>query len=138
MRSVRKNGDEGGASAVEFALIMIPFVVLVFGMIQYGYYFYVSQTTGGAASTVARRLQVGDCWTSNNALTLAQQQAPNITALTKSPANLTGAIPGTTQIVVSVTADADLLGFVPMPSGGQVTRTVKTQLEDTTEGAPCP
>ena len=43
--------DEGGAAAVEFALIMIPFFVLIFGLVEYGYYFYVAQNTSGAAST---------------------------------------------------------------------------------------
>lgn len=130
--------DEQGATAVEFALIMIPFVVLIFGMIQYGWYFYVSQTTGGAASTVARRLQVGDCWTGTSALTLAKQQAAMVTAVTVTPNTLAGATAGTTQITVEVTADGRLVNFLPMPNGGQVTRTVKSQLEDLTAGAPCP
>lgn len=138
VRLMGRNRDQEGATAVEFALVMIPFIVLIFGMIQYGWYFYVSQTTGGAASTVARRLQVGDCWAGTNAFDLAKQQASMVTAVTKTPANLTGATPGTTQIVVTVTADGNLLGFLPMPSDGQITRTVKTQLEDTTQGASCP
>ena len=41
----RRRRNEHGASAVEFALIMIPFFVLIFGLIEYGWYFYVAQNT---------------------------------------------------------------------------------------------
>lgn len=139
MRTVRqeKNGEDG-ATAVEFALIMIPFIILTFGMVQYGWYFYVAQTAGGAASTVARRLQVGDCWTGTQAFDLAKNQSNFVTEVTKTPDNLTAATPGTTQITVTVKADGRILGLIPMPNDGQVSRTVKAQLEDTTAGAACP
>lgn len=117
---------------------MIPFLVLTLGMIQYGWYFYVSQTTGGAANSVARRLQVGDCWTSNEAFNYAQQQSSWVTAVNKTPSDLTGAVVGTTQITVEVVSDGRIIGLIPMPDGGIVTRTVKAQLEDLTPGAACP
>ncbi len=129
---------DGGTSAVEFALILIPFTVLVLGMIQYGWYFYVSQSTAGAAAHVTRRLEVGDCWTGDAALRLARTQSAQVSTLSKAPADLTAAVPGETQIQVTVTADADILNFLPMPNGGQVTETVHAQLEDTREDAPCP
>lgn len=138
MRWQSGRGGDRGTSAVEFALILIPFTVLVLGMIQYGWYFYVSQSTAGAASHVTRRLEVGDCWTGDSALRLAKSQASQVSTLTKTPADLTSATPGVTQIRVTVTAQADILNFLPMPNGGQVTETVQAQLEDTTEGAPCP
>ena len=130
--------NQRGTSAVEFALILIPFTVLVLGMIQYGWYFYVSQSTAGAASHVTRRLEVGDCWTGDAALRLARSQTSQVSTLTKTPSDLTGATPGVTQIRVTVTAEADILNFLPMPNGGQVSETVQAQLEDTTAGAPCP
>ena len=134
----RRPHDQRGASAVEFALVLIPLTALLLGIIQYGWYLYVTQTTAGAASHVTRRLEVGDCWTGDAALRLAQSQASHVSALTKSPSDLTGAQPGETQVRVTVTADADILNFLPLPNGGVVTETVQAQLEDTTEGAPCP
>ena len=134
MRTIRRR-DDRGASAVEFALISIPFIFLVFGMIQYGWYFYVSQSTGGAASDVVRRLQVGDCWSGNDALGLAQNQAPMVTALTKTPSTLptdTG-----TEITVSLVADGRILGLVPMPNNGDVTKTVHALLENTESSGSC-
>ena len=40
--------DENGAIAVEFALILIPLVVLVFGIIEFGRFFSVYQVYQGA------------------------------------------------------------------------------------------
>ena len=126
---------EDGASAVEFALIAVPFILLVFGMIQYGWYFYVSQTTGGAASNVVRRLQVGDCWSGTEAQDLAQEQAPMVTHVDIDPSTLptdTG-----TEITVTLTADGRILGLIPMPNDGDVTKTVHARLEDTESSGSC-
>ena len=132
---MRRNRGDNGASAVEFALISVPFILLVFGMIQYGWYFYVSQTTGGAASNVVRRLQVGDCWTGTEALDLAQNQAPMVSSLTKSP-NTKPTDTGT-EITITLTADGRILGLIPMPNNGDVTKTVHALLEDTESSGSC-
>jgi len=133
--------DQRGAAAVEFALICIPFIFLIFGLIQYGWYFYVASSTSGAASNVARRLEVGDCWDAGEADQFARNESPYIVeapdGVVSDPATLTGAVPGETQISVTVTADANIIGFVPVPNDGMVTRIVKVRLEDVDEGAPC-
>jgi Flp pilus assembly protein TadG len=129
---------ERGAATVEFALVSIPMFVLILGLMQYGWYFYVAQNTSSAAANVARRLEVGDCWTGSDALNLAKNQAPQVTAVDKSPTSLSGATVGTTQITVTVTADAGILEFLPMPDSGIVTREVQAQLEDDASDASCP
>jgi Flp pilus assembly protein TadG len=108
---------------------MIPFFILVAGLIQYGWYFYVASNTSGAVSTVARKLQVGDCWSGIAAYTYAHDQSSQITALTKSPSTGPPAV-GTT-FTVTATANGMIMGFLPMPKGGIVTRTVTAQMEDT-------
>jgi Flp pilus assembly protein TadG len=134
----RRRRDEGGAAAVEFALIAgVVLIPLLLGIIQYGWYFYISSTASHAANNVARRLEVGDCWTGTQAADLVAAQVPTSTTFSKSPTDLSGATVGTTQITVTVTANADILGFFPMPNGGDVIRTVDAQLEDDVEGAPC-
>lgn len=136
MRPVRR--PERGASAVEFALVVPILLLLVFGIIQYGWYFYVAETASGAASNVARRLAVGDCWTGDEAKVMAQAQSPKVTNLIKSPTSLSGATVGTTQVTVVVTADAMLaVPFVPVPDEGIITRTVKVRLEDKTASGAC-
>ncbi|HET7066143.1 MAG TPA: TadE/TadG family type IV pilus assembly protein [Nocardioides sp.] len=123
----RKRRDERGAAAVEFALVMIPLFVIVLGLIQYGWYFYVAQNSSSAVGTVARKLEVGDCWTGTAAQTFAQAQAPQISALSVSP----GAMPTIgTNFTVTVTANATIIGFLPEPNGGTVTKTVTARLED--------
>ena len=64
-----KRGGAQGAGTGPAGTILIP---LLLGVIQYGWYFYVAQTTGGAATHVTRRLSVGDCWGSGQALTFVK------------------------------------------------------------------
>lgn len=128
-RHSRRSRDDNGAATVEFALISIPLFFLLLGLIQYGWYFYVAETASGAASNVTRRLAVGDCWGSGEALALAQGQSPKTTAVTTSPSNLSSATEGG-QITVTVTADANIMEFFPLPDDGVVTRTVKAVLSD--------
>lgn len=62
----RRRDDESGATAVEFALVMIPLVVLVFGLVQYGLYFWAMQGGSDIARSAARTASVGnpaDCAT---------------------------------------------------------------------------
>jgi Flp pilus assembly protein TadG len=133
--------DQSGAAALEFGLIAgFIFIPLVLGIMQYGWYFYVAQTTGGAASHVARRLAVGDCWGSNEALTFVQNEVgsnPANTALVMEPTSNTDAEIGIDQVEVTVTSEANVLGFWPMPNDGTITRTVKTMIEDTTSSGAC-
>jgi hypothetical protein len=125
----RSRRGQRGAAAVEFALIMIAFFTFVIGLIQYGWYFYVAQNTSGAVSTVARKLQVGDCWAGTEAYNFAHGQSGQITALTKAPNQATPPTPGTT-ITITATADGSIISLLPMPSNGVVTRTVTAQMED--------
>ena len=58
-RPDRRRGDRG-AIAVEFALIMPIFILLVLGVIQYGMYFWAAQGASTAVREAARRAAVGD------------------------------------------------------------------------------
>jgi Flp pilus assembly protein TadG len=129
MTRFRRRRDECGASAVEFALIMIPFFVLIMGLIEYGWYFYVAQNTSGAASTVARKMEVGDCWGSGQAQTFTHNQSAQVTSVTNSLGATAPPTPGT-AFTVTVTADAKLMSFLPVPNDGTITRTVSAQVED--------
>ncbi|MFL6106220.1 MAG: TadE/TadG family type IV pilus assembly protein [Marmoricola sp.] len=51
--------SERGAAAVEFALVMLPVVVLLFGLIQYGMYFWAMQGGSDIARSAARLSSVG-------------------------------------------------------------------------------
>ena len=55
---VRSRRDDG-ASAVEFALVMVPLLTLFFGILQYGLYFWSMQGGADAARRAARTAAVG-------------------------------------------------------------------------------
>lgn len=136
----RKRRSESGAAALEFGLIAGAILMpLLLGVISYGWYFYVAQTTGGAATHVSRRLAVGDCWGTGQALAFVKSEvasSPAETTLSVTPTSNSAAVIGTTQLTVTVTADGDLIGLFPMPNGGTVTRTVSTMIEDTGSSTP--
>jgi Flp pilus assembly protein TadG len=56
-RSLRRT--ERGAAAVEFALVVVPLLVIVFGIVQYGFYFWAMQGGADIARDAARRAATG-------------------------------------------------------------------------------
>jgi Flp pilus assembly protein TadG len=60
MLPARARRPEAGAIAVEFALVMLPLIVLTFGLIQYGLYFWAMQGGSDIARSAARAAAVND------------------------------------------------------------------------------
>ena len=58
-RALRFAGDRRGAAAVEFALIALPFFMLLFGKLELGLLFMASTTIESAADTSGRRIRTG-------------------------------------------------------------------------------
>lgn len=144
---MRRRRDDSGASAVEFALVLPILLILVFGIIQYGWYFYAMQAGTSATSDVARRMSVGDCQTtaSRDAL-LAQRLGTaraNSTSITATPTYKSAAgAPATTPEVggtLALQVEFQTFDFnfplIPVPDNGKVTRTVTVRVEDTTASA---
>jgi Flp pilus assembly protein TadG len=153
--------DARGATAVEFALVMLPLIYLVFGIIQYGLYFYSTQTGTYAVQQGVRRLSVGDCTSTptlqamlsnklSNGATTASASALNpqvqwkYTDATGAAATANTVSPPTGLQVgdsVSLTLTYPALNmnfpFIPLPNGGQVTRTSSAMVEDTTSSGAC-
>lgn len=128
--------DQRGAVAVEFAIILPVLATLMLGMIQYGYYFFAAQSASSGAREAARRLSVGDCQDSGAAQSFARNQA-NLSSLTLvygeqgGTLAANGPLPAVGDILeVRVTANGKILGFLPMPDNGVVTRTVNARVED--------
>ena len=55
-RSKRKRARQRGAAAIEFALSLVLLIPLIFGILDYGYYFYVAVTTVEATRVAARQI----------------------------------------------------------------------------------
>ena len=53
-----RRSDEDGAAAVEFALIMVPLLLIVFGIISYGFLLSFRQSVSQAAAEGARAAAV--------------------------------------------------------------------------------
>ena len=137
----RMHPRDEGAAAVEFALVLTLFLTLVFGIIQYSYYFFQMQATTSAAREGARIAAVGvsDCATFTN------QVKAKVTSVAPASVGVTLAYPGgatyQSMAVVTVTVPATIFGFpfVPIPSGN-IVQVAKTQVEYTVPGqvSSCP
>src|SRR3954447_5442273 len=63
---MRRTRSDRGAAAVEFALVLVPLLVVLFGSIQYGLYFWAYQGGSDISRSAARLAAVGkpaDCAT---------------------------------------------------------------------------
>lgn len=127
---------EEGAAAVEFALVLVLFLTLVFGIIQYAFYFFQMQATTSAAREGARIAAVGvsDC------TAFRTQVRAKVTSVSPTSVGVTlGYDPGGAtyqgEAVVTVTVPATIFGFpfVPIPSGN-IVQVAKTQVEYTVAG----
>jgi Flp pilus assembly protein TadG len=146
MTRFRRRRDEDGAAAVEFALVLIPLLYLVFGLVQYGWYFYAMQSGSSAVGDAARRIAVGNCTTTSEvkgviydhlgAATTASSSSGITTTITYTKADGSGSVaaPGEIGGSVTVTATFPTLNmhfpFIPVPDDGNVTRTNVTRIED--------
>ena len=136
----RGSGRHGqrGAVAVEFALLLPLLLLLVFGTIQYGMYFWAMQGGSDVARTAARRAAVGDPATCAD---FQRAVRADIDSLTGSGATATVtrgyemAMPSAVQVgdIVTVTVrftSFDMqLPFLPFVHEGTITSTVKTRVD---------
>ncbi len=57
----------GGATAVEFAMVAIPFLTMLFSLIELGIVFLISMTLDDATMTAAREIRTGQVQTAGGA-----------------------------------------------------------------------
>jgi Flp pilus assembly protein TadG len=134
-RRRRPQGDERGASAVEFALILPVLLLLVFGIIQYGYYFFAAQNGSSVAREAVRKVAVGDCPDDTVLKSFVETRLSGLSyedlAVSRSytPANTIGS-----RVTVTVSFETlDMnIPFVPIPGEGKVVREVDARVEDLT------
>jgi Flp pilus assembly protein TadG len=127
VKRTNESGRDAGAAAVEFALVSVLLLTLLFGIIQYGYFFFQSTAAEHAAREGARQAAVGidDCgaW-----VDLVQRQggSADVTGATASAAASRGTI-----IDVTVTWRRQDFGFpfIPFLSGGDQTEVASTRAE---------
>lgn len=147
----RRGRGERGAAALEFAFVVPIFLILVFGVIQYGLYFFSMQSGTSAVGEATRRMTVGDCQTSASVRTLVYNRLGSATTAsaasgvtvtqtyTKADGTTSmsapGEIGGTVTLKVSYPSINLSFPLIPVPDGGTVTRSATARIEDVTESA---
>jgi hypothetical protein len=128
----RRSACHGGA-AVEFALILPLFLAVLFGIIDYGWYFYQRYALDAA---IHDGIRYGVTFASASAWTSAKTQATTDLSATGSPINpasltwlpilptspVSGTVPYEVLTFGAQLAFKPLVGFVPLPT------TVKCQM----------
>lgn len=136
-----RSREDDGSSAVEFALVMTPLLVIVFGIMQYGFYFWAMQGGADAGRQAARLAAVGNptsCSAFKDAVKASLADLSTSPATTtvkrtysKGPGNTASGVEIGDNVTVEVRfQSADLqLPFVPFIDGGWVADTAKARVD---------
>jgi Flp pilus assembly protein TadG len=138
--------EERGAAAVEFAIISVVFLTLVFGMIQYSLFFWSTQSAANAAREGARRGSVGQTCADLTANTLSyiklRDNTPTITRRYYAATDTTFSTPitatnGANVRIVIIYNSTDLhFPFVPFFNNGAVRDTAVSRVENYSSTTP--
>lgn len=124
-----------GAVTVEFVLILPILLLLIFGIIQYSYFFFQVQEGALAAREGARSSAVGevedigtfvDNWVSSASGAGVSGEA----CYDDLDANGTLSVGDNLRVTVTFQATSFGFAFVPFPQGGQVVQVADTRVED--------
>lgn len=131
MDAWRAKRSERGAVAVEFALIFPIMFVVIFGVIQYGIYFWGRSTVAASARESARQLAVGTEWTCSKDLAVARANSASSGAVaTMRYVNSSNTAEVGTTVEVTVTARSLAPNLLPLPNGGNVTEVATARVEN--------
>ena len=146
MRVLRRRRGERGATALEFGLVAPLLMMLVFGLIQYGYLFWALTTASANAREAARKLVVGQDWAT--CVVPKVEEHAGQPALSPIAATYRWTDSGGTTLArpvhrgdyVEVTVAFDTLDLgiplLPMPDGGRVTQSATRQVENVPDSPP--
>lgn len=134
----RKREVENGAAAVEFALVMLPVIVLLFGLVQYGFYFWAMQGGSDIARSAARLSSVGDPDTCSEFRTAVTAQINDLTGTgataviersydRQSPSEV--AVGDTVAVVVRFKSPDMHFPFIPFINDGLVTARAESRVD---------
>lgn len=134
----RKRDADSGAAAVEFALVMLPVIALLFGLIQYGFYFWAMQGGSDIARSAARLSSVGSPATCAEFQSVVAGQVDNLVGTgagatiqriytQQDPAEVR--VGDTVEVVVRFTSPDMNFPFIPFINDGLVTATAESRVD---------
>lgn len=133
MNAWRTKKSERGAMAIEFAFVFPIVFVVMFGILEYGVYFWGRSTAAASARESARQLAVGTEWTCSRDGALAKATtAVSGAAVTMRYDNATNSAVVGDFVEVTVTAQTLVPGFwfVPLPDSGAITEVATARVEN--------
>lgn len=145
MVRTRRTRRDRGAAAVEFALVMPILVLLVFGLIQYGLYFWAYQGGSDITRSAARLSAVSNPLTCEDFRAAIRSQIDDLNGrgtsatITRdySTADDDFVMEGDTVIVHVEFTSADLnMPFLPFVNDGIVSATAQARVDFVDDGQP--
>lgn len=123
-----------GSVVVEFALVVPLVLMILVGVVQYGYHYWAMQTAAASAREAARRLVVGTDPTCTVAEAQDRAGGPAVGSTLPSVVytfdNATNTAERGALVTVTVTIQSLDMGLVPLPSGGVVTQSATNRVEN--------
>lgn len=117
--------------AVEFALVFPMVFAVMFGIIQYGVYFWGRSTAAASARESARQLAVGTDWTCSHdqAVSKTNDAGRNV-VVTRAYLNAGNAPKIGDLVQVTVTANTLAPSLLPLPDSGAITEVATARVEN--------
>ena len=130
-RTLLRRRRDKGAVSVEFVFIVPILLVLIFGIIQFAYYFFQVQQGAFAAREAARQAAVGtrDC-TELISFVVERVGAPTPVYVTLTPNPSPPEIGGTINVLVEFQAADFGFPFIPYPNDAAVVEDADTRVEN--------
>ncbi|HSE10127.1 MAG TPA: TadE family protein [Nocardioidaceae bacterium] len=131
---------QSGAAALEFGLVFPVVLLVIFGIIQYGYHFWSLHTASATAREAARRLVVGTDWGCTQEIAAQHADSPAVGSTppvvtreyhTDGGAAQSAPVVGS-LVTVTVSFQSLHLGmpFLPVPDGAAITQSQSGRIEN--------
>jgi Flp pilus assembly protein TadG len=127
-RGLSRRG-EAGVSAVEFGLILPIFMVLILGIIDYGYMYFVHLSMTNAAREGVR-VGVTTCTPAATATTITNNYLSGVGVTATTNVTAPAGPDWPLQVNVSMTPFRPLIGFVPLPANLTATASMRWEFAD--------
>lgn len=125
--------EESGSTLVEFALV-VPIVVLVLlGILQYGYHYWALETGAASAREAARRMAVGTAAACTTAEAVSRVQFPAVGSSVPTAQVsyvTTRAVGNVVRVTVSFQSLNLGIALLPLADGGRITQVSQARIEN--------